>query len=475
MSLRTLLLLSMLVAAPCAGAQSGNESRLHSDFRREGLELHPCKEQAVQPCNAFTIGNIFGVAQTLFTGQPLHIAVGSIAPQNGFAGGLAFVEHKDFSDEWRMTFNTDAVAAGNGSWRAGGYIKAYKLGGGQIVVVNGPGKTQSPFFHVAPLFNFYAETESLNRIYFYGLGPNTLPTGKAAFGLTQTIAGGRAVVPLGRGGISLSAELNGRIPQLRPDARETVPTIGSLYTEATAPGLTTQPSFLQPGVGFRMQPTVFAQHLRLNYLAEFQDFTALGNSAYSFRRWTADLNHEFPLDTKVHLTAASDQNGPDSCTPDPNDKCPSPTHVSTAINHEGSIAIRLFMTGSIADAHSNVPFYFDPTIGGSDLNGNAILPSYPDYRFRAPNLILLRGTVEHSLPKIPLGAYFSVDAAKSALTRSDIDFTNLRQSYTVGLTVHAGGLPVVYLLFSWGGKEGTHSTFSVSNVLLGASARPSLF
>lgn len=475
MSLRTLLLLSMLVAAPCAGAQSGNESRLHSDFRREGLELHPCKEQAVQPCNAFTIGNIFGVAQTLFTGQPLHIAVGSIAPQNGFAGGLAFVEHKDFSDEWRMTFNTDAVAAGNGSWRAGGYIKAYKLGGGQIVVVNGPGKTQSPFFHVAPLFNFYAETESLNRIYFYGLGPNTLPTGKAAFGLTQTIAGGSAVVPLGRGGISLSAELNGRIPQLRPDARETVPTIGSLYTEATAPGLTTQPSFLQPGVGFRMQPTVFAQHLRLNYLAEFQDFTALGNSAYSFRRWTADLNHEFPLDTKVHLTAASDQNGPDSCTPDPNDKCPSPTHVSTAINHEGSIAIRLFMTGSIADAHSNVPFYFDPTIGGSDLNGNAILPSYPDYRFRAPNLILLRGTVEHSLPKIPLGAYFSVDAAKSALTRSDIDFSNLRQSYTVGLTVHAGGLPVVYLLFSWGGNEGTHSTFSVSNVLLGASARPSLF
>ena len=475
MSLRTLLLLSMLVAAPCAGAQSGNESRLHSDFRREGLELHPCKEQAVQPCNAFTIGNIFGVAQTLFTGQPLHIAVGSIAPQNGFAGGLAFVEHKDFSDEWRMTFNTDAVAAGNGSWRAGGYIKAYKLGGGQIVVVNGPGKTQSPFFHVAPLFNFYAETESLNRIYFYGLGPNTLPTGKAAFGLTQTIAGGSAVVPLGRGGISLSAELNGRIPQLRPDARETVPTIGSLYTEATAPGLTTQPSFLQPGVGFRMQPTVFAQHLRLNYLAEFQDFTALGNSAYSFRRWTADLNHEFPLDTKVHLTAASDQNGPDSCTPDPNDKCPSPTHVSTAINHEGSVAIRLLMTGSIADAHSNVPFYFDPTIGGSDLNGNAILPSYPDYRFRAPNLILLRGTVEHSLPKIPLGAYFSVDAAKSALTRSDIDFSNLRQSYTVGLTVHAGGLPVVYLLVSWGGKEGTHSTFSVSNVLLGASARPSLF
>jgi hypothetical protein len=34
---------------------------------------------------------------------------------------------------------------------------------------------------------------------------------------------------------------------------------------------------------------------------------------------------------------------------------------------------------------------------------------------------------------------------------------------------------VVYLLFAWGGNEGHHTTFTVSNVLLGASARPSLF
>ena len=73
------------------------------------------------------------------------------------------------------------------------------------------------------------------------------------------------------------------------------------------------------------------------------------------------------------------------------------------------------------------------------------------------------------------GAYFAVDAAKSPLTRSDIDFSNLRRSYSVGLTVHAGGLPVVYLAFRLGGNEGTHTTLSVSNILLGASPRPSLF
>jgi hypothetical protein len=132
-------------------------------------------------------------------------------------------------------------------------------------------------------------------------------------------------------------------------------------------------------------------------------------------------------------------------------------------------------TGSLANAHSEVPFYFDPTIGGSDLNGQPLLASYPDYRFRAPNLVLLRGSIEHSIPRLPLGALFSVDAAKVGLRRDDIDLSSLRRSYTAGVTVHAGGLPVVYLLFAWGGDEGHHTIASVSNVLLGGSARPSLF
>ena len=48
-------------------------------------------------------------------------------------------------------------------------------------------------------------------------------------------------------------------------------------------------------------------------------------------------------------------------------------------------------------------------------------------------------------------------------------------SFAVGLTIRAGGLPVAYLLFAWGGNEGTHTTATVSPTLLGASSRPSLF
>ena len=44
-----------------------------------------------------------------------------------------------------------------------------------------------------------------------------------------------------------------------------------------------------------------------------------------------------------------------------------------------------------------------------------------------------------------------------------------------GLTLRAGGFPMVYLLFSWGGHEGTHTTGSMNTSLLGGGARPSLF
>ena len=474
MNLRPLLASAFLAASfiPHAQAQGGNESRLHSDFRREWLDLHPCEQQLVKPCSDFTFGHLVDIGQTLLTGQPLHIAVGSLAPQNGFAPGLAFVEHKDFASERRLTFNMDAVASTNLSWRAGAYFTTYKQPSQPIVVVMGTpsASAKKPSVQVAPVFNLYAEADSLNRLYFYGLGPNTTPTGKSAFGLTQTIAGASAILPLNRAGISVTAEVNGRIPQLRPDTNESVPTIADLYTEATAPGLTRSAGFVQPGLGIQIQPSLFHNALRLHYLANIQDFAAL-SAPYSFRRWTADIGQEFALNRKVTLTAANPHNGPDSCAT-VGTACP---HISTTINNEGSLSLRLLFTGSAASAGNAVPFYFDPTTGGSNIDGNPILASYPDYRFRSPNLVLLRGAVEHSLPKLPLGVYFSADAAKSPLTRSDIDFTNLRTSYSVGLTVHAGGLPVVYLLFAWGGNEGTHTTFSISNNLLGASSRPSLF
>jgi hypothetical protein len=102
------------------------------------------------------------------------------------------------------------------------------------------------------------------------------------------------------------------------------------------------------------------------------------------------------------------------------------------------------------------------------------LASYTDYRFRAPNVLLLHESFEHSIWG-PFGFTFAADQGKVAVLRSDMAFDHLKHSFAAGLTLRAGGFPVVSLLFAWGGSEGSHNIFNMNSSLLGGSTRPSLF
>jgi hypothetical protein len=142
---------------------------------------------------------------------------------------------------------------------------------------------------------------------------------------------------------------------------------------------------------------------------------------------------------------------------------------------EGTIGVRAFTSISMTPGANSVPFYFQPTLGGADVNGDNVLPSYQDYRFRAPNLLLIRESVEHSFGKLPLGFTFLADQAKLAMVPGDLGSSSWVHSYAAGVTLRAGGFPVVYLLYAFGGNEGTHTLVNISTSLLGTSGRPSLF
>ena len=182
-----------------------------------------------------------------------------------------------------------------------------------------------------------------------------------------------------------------------------------------------------------------------------------------------DLNHTFYLYGFTESgPKTTNLTGPNECAPSGQD-CPK---VSRSRNLNGSVGVRFLLSESM-NSVSKVPFYFQPTLGGQDINSSLTLPSYRDYRYRAPNFLLLQETFEQSIWG-PFGLKFMADQDRVAVLSSDLGFRHLRHSYAAGLTLRAGGFPMVQMLFAWGGSESHHNIFNMNSSLLGGGARPIL-
>jgi hypothetical protein len=459
----------VLVSLPAAA----QESRFAADVRREG-------EAIAKSCDTFGVKAIGGCTYTLATESPFHLAFGSLAPQNGFAFGLAFNEHYTPNEAWRITWSTDAVVAPSGSWRAGVYMKLVHTPATSGVIVRQPGSEPSASATIAPrefaVVDLFAQAISLDTLYYFGEGRESLESQRSAFGERETILGGSVAYPIGIHSLrwlrpALLGGVSGRFVNLRRADTTVVPQTGETYNEATAPGLARQDGFAEFREGVRLKPSVANGWLRFNYLLSAQQFVTTNTSGASFNRWTADLRHEIPLYRGASSTGPREFNGPNECRQGPaSSKCPP---VQWSRNRTGAINLRLLVTESTTGNGNRVPFYLQPTLGGSDVNGERSLAGFQDYRFRGPNLLLLQEGAEHSLWG-PVGAFLLLEQGKVAASRSEIDFSNLARSTTVGLTVRAGGFPMINLSFSWS-REGHHVVGSISPTLLGGSSRPSLY
>ena len=451
-----------------------------------------------QSCGSLQLKTMADCAELVFTGRPVHVAVGSLAPQNGFGAGLAYVGSIKPTETWRPSWNADAVATPNGSWRAGVYFKFVHTPPFKTIVHTGKPTYKTNFSELPEhsVVNVYAQATSLNQVGFFGLGPSTTEAGRTFFGIREIIVGANVVKPLsGRWNISLLGEANGRFVDIRPSTGNDSPTIGALYTESTAPGLATQPGFLQLGESIRMRPIFWNDLVHLNYQVSYQQFFAPSNSRYSFQRFTVDLSHEFALyRSTTRFYTPRDGNGPDECAIDNGAKVPScsinkkqvvancenangkdsPTCRAISRDLQGSVGIRFFYSTSITQDNHTVPFYFQPTLGGGDINGATTLSSFQDYRFRAPNVLFVRESFEHSIWG-PLGLALAADEGKVALERGDFGSSPWLHSFSAGLTLRAGGFPQVFLMYAWGGGEGTHLIANMNASLLGGSARPSMY
>jgi len=230
---------------------------------------------------------------------------------------------------------------------------------------------------------------------------------------------------------------NVRFVDIRPSNGQSSPSIGSLYDETTAPGLSTQPAFLQLGEGVRMRPIVWDDLLRLNYSMTYQQFFAPSNTTYSFQRFTVDLSHEFALyRSTTRFYSPRDANGPDECSIDrvrsvSGCALVKAEQVKNCQEQKGQDSASCKAIPAIGRAASE--FVFSLRLFHSGPGQSAVLfsadarwrrhqwqsLSQQDYRFRAPNVMLFRESFEHSI-WVPLGFALSSDQGKVALERGEL-------------------------------------------------------
>src|SRR4029434_3726838 len=109
----------LLTATSALAQQDPQETTLRGEFRLEGDALkEDCK----------SVKTLVSCASTLVTSHPVHVAIGSIAPQNGFGFGPAIVAERPIGENWRLSWSGDSVAAPGGAWRAGAYLKMVRAG-----------------------------------------------------------------------------------------------------------------------------------------------------------------------------------------------------------------------------------------------------------------------------------------------------------------------------------------------------------
>jgi hypothetical protein len=472
MNVRRIALLALALGGHsiAARAQTGGTQPTDPKESRFGAEVRLEREHLAEDCGSFK--NFTSCAATLVTDHPFHVSLGSIAPQNGFGAGPAIVTH--FTPKnWRLTWSGDAVFAPGGAWRAGTYLKVFrtKIEPPQL---GRPGEPARPLrITEYPVYNAYFQAISLPKLDFYGIGSDTPVTDQTTYGLSQTIFGGNAAIPLSKVAtplrLSVLLEANGRLFDIRDGTADDVPSIGNQFTEVSAPGLTAQPSFAQFGEGVRLRPWLFNDRLQLGYTFVYEQF-ASSESSFSFQRWTIDLNHQVPLyHTGGGPQLRDERNTPNECSVSQSvHACPSVTR-----DRWGSVSVRALVSKSQVGEGAVVPFYLQRTLGGSDINGQRALASYNDYRFRGPHLMLFQESIEHSLWG-PIGAFMLVEQGTVASQGAGLSFSDLRHSVGVGATLRAGGFPVVTASWHTGGTEGHHFIFTIDTSLLGGGGRPSL-
>jgi outer membrane protein assembly factor BamA len=203
------------------------------------------------------------------------------------------------------------------------------------------------------------------------------------------------------------------------------PSVHDLFAVSQAPGLLEQPTFLYNDLFATIDNRDQPGNARAGgyYGVLWRHYSDSEFHGYTFDRIDVDLQHFLPIFDKKRV-----------------------------------IALRLRTMATRADAGQEVPFYMQPTLGGSDS-----LRSTGEFRFRDRNV--LSGTVEYRWEAFSgLDMALFSDFGSVASTFSDFAFSELKGAYGIGFRFNTYKAVFFRIDIAGGGREGTHLFTKFSKV-----------
>ena len=249
---------------------------------------------------------------------------------------------------------------------------------------------------------------------FYGLGPASRKEDRVSFLLDSREIQARAVVkPLSWLQIGVrSGFLN---PSIGRGTDSRFPSIEELFTEAEAPGLTGQPDHEYGEVFATVDTRDQPGNARDGgyYHVAYRRYRDAETGEFGFRGTDLELQQFFPIFDKKRVIAA-----------------------------------RIRGLSTAAPAGQDVPFYFRPTLGGSDS-----LRSFGDRRLRDLNVLLLNLEYRWEAFSGLDMALFS-DWGKVAPRSRDFDLNDMNHAFGIGFRFNTYKTVFLRLDIAAGGGEG---------------------
>jgi hypothetical protein len=259
-----------------------------------------------------------------------------------------------------------------------------------------------------------ARRQSYPQEDFFGVGPGARRSDHTSFQISNTIVGGRVGVRPAPG-LTVGAGLEFSRPEVGPGTNDKVPTIDTVFDDATAPGLRGERNFLRTSAFLDFDYRQPKNARRGGWYQLEASRIGEGTDAFTFTRVDIDLRQ-----------------------------------YASILAERRVLAVRLFASTSDPVAGGRVPFYFMPSLGGHDS-----LRGFRDYRFRGPHAILTQTEYRFEVWS-GLDAALFYDAGKVAARRADLDFKDLEDAYGFGFRFNTDNGTILRIDAGFGSRDGKH-------------------